>query len=161
MSEYEIEYQVVDAKDPDVDKTYDLDVFELIVEEALRGSKYVQGDLVRATRDNGFYLECTTAGRTGRYNPYSPRIANQAIRDGSVVWTSRHPDDVTPLEVLSASWTVYPDDLTVDSSFEAGHIATVVLRGGADGCDYEVTGRIVPTQGNTIDHTFIVPVRHK
>lgn len=153
-----IEPTVVSPKDPDVAATYDLDLFTNLVPDTIRSNAYDVGDVTRPHRDNGFYLQCTKAGRTGIYNPYSPRIANQLIRDGSVEWTSKHPSDVTVPTISSVVWTV-PADLTVDSQSEDGHIASVTLSGGDDGVDYEVTARITPTVGNPQDITIIVPVR--
>lgn len=147
----------VAPKDPDVAITYDLDLFENLVPDTLRSNEYEAGDVTRPHRDNGFYFECQTAGRTGIYNPYSPRQANQQIRDGSVVWVSKHPSDVTVPEISSVVWSA--GDLTVDSQSEAGHIASVTLSGGEDGVDYEVTARVTPSVGNPRDITIVVPVR--
>lgn len=150
----------VAPKDPDVDKTYELDLFENLVPETLRSAAYSLNDVTRPHRDTGFYLECTTAGRTGRYNPYVPRQANQLIRDGSVTWTSKHPSDVTVPAISSVVWTV-PTALTVESQSEDGHVATVTLSGGSDGVDYEVTARVTPTVGDARDISIIIPVAHQ
>ena len=147
----------VEEKDPDVPQTYEIDTRDRFVPEVNRSYEYAVDDVVRFGRDNGFYLKCTKAGISGRYNPYSPREANQQIRDGSVEWVSVRPADATVPVISTVAWTV--GDLTLDSQEETDHIARATVSGGKDGQDYEVTARITPDVGDAIDVTLTIPVR--
>ena len=146
-------------KDPDVAKTYVIDWVRNIVGEALRDVSYEQSTVALPHRRRGFFLECTTAGRTDYVNPDWPLSADVQVADGSVVWTTRHPSDVSIPGVQTAVWKV--GSLTLDSQSETGTRTTIVLSGGENGEDYEIECRMTPATGDPIDRTFIVPVRHQ
>ena len=155
----ETDRNIMTPKDPDTDATYEIDAFDLILAEALRERAYAVGDVIRPTRDNGFFLECTKAGRTGRYNPYSPRQANQVIRDGSTDWISRHPSEVVVVSIAAVLWLIDPaGELAVVAQSHSGTVATVTLTGGRNGTSYDVTARLTTSEGNQVDITIVVPV---
>ena len=148
----------VAAKDPDVDKTYWVDLFKQFVLEAIRATEFSIGDILRYPRDTGFYYVVTTAGRSASYYPdIVPRAANESFRDGSVELTTKHPDDVSPPSINAISWTP-TDPMLVVAQSEGTHRASVTVRGGLGGHSYPLTGRITPTVGNAIDVTLRVPV---
>ena len=152
---------VLPAKDPDVARTYTIGLRPLFVLEAKRSWGFQLGEFAKPHRFEGFYLECTKAGETSSSYPRSyPRRANETIVDGSLEWTSRHPDDAALPDIQSLVWSL-PAALTLDSQSEAGDLATVTISGGLNGLDYEVTARVTPTAGDTEDVTFTVPVRQQ
>lgn len=148
----------LDPKDPDVAATYEIDWLEQLVGSADRSETFAEGDFVLAQTDTGWYYECTIAGRTSAHYPTWPRADAETVRDGSVVWTCRHPDDASVPSVQSAAWTV-PDGLTLDAQVESGYITQVTLSGGIDGVDYEILCRMTPTAGSAIERTITIPVR--
>lgn len=149
---------LVREKDPDTPATYEIDLFQAFVPEALRSREFLVDQLVRAQRDTGFYYRCTQAGRTARNYPTWPRAASETVLDGSVEWTTVHPDDATPPEVDTVVWEV-PAALTLDSQSHDDHVARATFSGGTDGEDYDVTARITPTAGEPRDVTITIPVR--
>jgi len=153
------EVETLAAKDPDIAKTYTFDWRERVVGEVARSIDYAADAIALPQRDTGFFLECTVAGRTASYYPSWPRQKDQMVRDGSVVWTTRHPDDVTIPSVSTAVWTV-PAALTVDSQDETGTITEVTISGGVDGVVYEISVRMTPSAGDAVDRTFLLPVSH-
>lgn len=152
----------VAPKDPNVPKSYEIDVFFRFISEMHRSREFKVNDLARAPRDTGFYYKCTVAGRTSRSFPRSfPRVDTETLLDGSVTWTTIHPDSATAaVKIQTVDWTV-PAGLTLDSQSESGHIAEATFSGGLDGEDYEVTARVTPNNGNAIDITITIPVRQQ
>jgi len=149
----------LDAKDPDVPATYSIDWHDQLITPAFREYNFETGNFVQAQPDTGWYLECTTAGRTARHYPTRwPRAAGQTVQDGSVVWTCRHPSTSNVPTVQSATWTV-PDGLTLDSQSETDSVTNIVLSGGIDGLDYDVLCRMTPSVGSVIEKTITVRVR--
>lgn len=148
----------LDPKDPDVPATYSIDWRRELIGEALRQTEFVSGAVVRPQRGTGFYYECTTAGLTGRQYPTWPRAGGEVVRDGSVEWTARHPDDASVPTVSSAVWTV-PDGITKDSQSETDTHTHITLSGGTDGEDYELTCRMTPSSGNAVDQSVTIEVR--
>lgn len=148
----------VAAKDPDTDKTYWIDLFEVFVLEAYRKTEFSAGDILRYPRDHGLYYVITRGGRTaGGYPQALPRAASEPFRDGSVELVSRHPDDVSPPAIQSITWTPTAP-MAVAGQQEGTHRAAVRVSGGLAGQSYPLTGRIVPTSGDTRDITLTVPV---
>jgi hypothetical protein len=150
----------VKQKDPDHPATYSLDVRRRLVNRAVRESAVVVGAFVRAEPDLGWYYECTTAGITSRYFPEWPRAASETVNDGSVIWTSRHPDDAVVPKVSTVLWTV-EDGLTLDSQSEDDHEIHATFSGGVHGQDYDAVASVTPSDGNPFDVTIIVPVREQ
>lgn len=149
----------VAEKDPDVAATYELDFEDALVDELARDTVYAVNAVVRPHRANGFYLVCTTAGRTSQHNPIAyPKASGGTLQDGSATFQAVHPSAATLPSISSATWTV-PSGLTLDAQSETGLVASATLSGGSDGTDYDVTCRLVPSVGNPIDKTITVPVR--
>lgn len=148
----------LDSKDPDVAAQYTIDWHDALIGQPLRAMPFAAGAFVQAQSDTGWYYECTTAGRTGAHYPSWPRAAGETVQDGSVVWTARHPSSSSVPAVASAAWSV-PSGITKDSQSESGVLTHIVLSGGTDGEDYEITCRMTPTVGNPIEQTITVPVR--
>jgi hypothetical protein len=151
---------VLEVKDPNVPATYSIDWIDELVDEASRETEFSLGTIVQAQRDTGWYYECTTAGRTSAHYPQWPRLAGETVADVSIVWTARHPDDVTTTEVQSATWAV-PAGLTLVSQSQTGLVTQITVSGGVDGVDYEVTCAMTPTVGAAREQTIVIPVRER
>lgn len=149
----------LDPKDPDVATTYSINWIEALVDEALRGADFALNAIVRPQRVTGFYYEATTAGKTKAHYPVWPIVAGATVLDGSVIWTARHPADVTVPTVSSALWTV-PAGITKDSQSETATHTHITLSGGTAGEDYLLTCRMTPSSGNPEERSITVPVRH-
>lgn len=149
----------VAEKDPDVAATYELDWEDAIVEELARDRAYALNAVVRPHRANGLYFVCTLAGRTSQNYPIAyPKASGGTFTDGSATFQAVHPSVATLPAISSATWTV-PAGLTKDTQAESGFVTSVTLSAGSDGTDYEVSCRMVPTVGNPIERTIVVPVR--
>lgn len=150
----------LEQKDPDVAKTYSIDWFKELVTPAPRSTAVALGAIVRTPLvDTGLLYECTVAGRTQeRYPWHWPALAGETLRDGSVVWTARHPSDVSASAVSSAVWTV-PTGITLDSQAEDGFFTHATLSGGTDGEDYDLVCRMTPSVGDVAERTITVRVR--
>lgn len=149
----------LDPKDPNVPATYEIDWIQQLVGEAERSADFEVGEVIRAQRDTGWFYECTTAGRTSAHYPTEwPRASAETVRDGSVVWTCRHPSEPTVPTVDSAAWTV-PSGLTLDSQLETRYVTSLTVSGGTDGENYDVLCRMTPTIGNVIEQTITIQVR--
>lgn len=154
-----MEIVTLDPKDPDVSATYSIDWHDELITEAWRRYDFAVGAVVYYPRDEGWYFEVTTAGRTGTHYPHQlPRAAGQTVNDGSAVLTCRHPSTPTVPQVSSASWTV-PSGITQDSSSVDGTLTHIVLSGGTDGMDYDILCRMTPTIGSVKEKTITVQVR--
>lgn len=146
-------------KDPDVFATYTIDWRDVLFTVAPRNAHIDANTIVIAQRDTGFFYEATAAGRTAQNYPRRwPRASNVMVDDGSVLWMTRHPDDVTENAIASAVWDV-PSGITLVSQDESGTLASIVLSGGTDGVDYELTCRMTATGGAVEDKTIIIQVR--
>lgn len=149
----------LDAKDPDTDAQYAIDWYDQLVLIAEREAAYDEGEIVQFDPDSGWVYECTTPGRTGSRSPRTPpRADGLTLVDGSVVWTCRHPSDVTVPVVGSAEWNV-PDGISLVNQSELGAVTSVLLTGGTDGEDYDITCRMTPTIGEALEQTITIPVR--
>jgi hypothetical protein len=146
-------------KDPDVDTEYGIDARYLAYQEIRRSWPYGLGTVGRAPRHTGFYYEATTAGETKQHWPDFPREAGGTVEDGSVVWTAKHPNDVSLPSIASVSWAVSPSGLTVGSERLDGGIVYPTLEDGVDGVDYEVTAHLTWSNGQQDDITVTIPVR--
>jgi hypothetical protein len=147
-------------KDPDVIATYSIDWEDELVAEADRDQVFSVSDIARPNLATGFYLQCTTAGRTGDHYPTWPRADGETVWDGSVLWTTRHPNSVSVPSVSSATWSV-PTGIVQDSISNVGFVSSITLSGGTDGVDYELTCRMTPSSGPVVEQSIIVPVRHQ
>lgn len=145
-------------KDPNVPAQYTIDWHDELIGQPLREMAFTAGEFVQAQRDTGWYYECTTAGRTGRNYPTWSRAEGETVNDGSLVWTARHPSSSSVPAVSSATWTL-PSGITKDSQSEAGVLTHIVLSGGTDGVDYDITCRMTPTSGNVAEKTITIEVR--
>lgn len=153
----------LEAKDPDVAKPYSINVRKILIEEAHRDYRFALSAFVRPQRGTGYYYQATPAnseawGLTGQYWPTWPRVAGETVTDGSIVWTAVHPADASLPSISSVVWTV-PTGITKDSQSEDIEFADIVLSGGVDGADYDLTARITMTDGTVLEYTVTVPVR--
>ena len=150
----------LDAKDPDVAATYDINWHDDLVIAATRRLDVSLTQFLRYPHiDTGFYYEVTTAGRLGQFYPNRlPRATGQTVTDGSAVLTARHPSASTLTAISSAVWTV-PTGITKDSQTESGFRTFITLSDGTDGEDYELTCLMTPNSGNPIEQTIVIPVR--
>lgn len=147
------------TKDPDVNETYAIDWQDQLVLSALREFDFVQGQVVKAPRDTGWYYECTTAGKTARNYPAQwPRSSGVEVADGSVIWTCRHPADTEIATVESVDWQI-PDGLALVEQIQSGRLAIITVSGGEAGVDYDVVCRMTPSVGNAMERTETVRVR--
>src|SRR5687767_4775396 len=105
----------LDAKDPDHDTEYAIDARSEVIVELRRDWPYDLGAIAKSKPFNGFYLECTQAGETEFRSPTLPSTDGATVRDGSVMWTVRHPSSSSLPSISSVSWAVSPAGLTVAS----------------------------------------------
>lgn len=151
----------LDPKDPDdVEAEYAIDWYDELVPVAEREAAIAEGTVAQFEPDTGWLYECTTGGRTSRHYPRSvARAAGQTFADGSVVWTCRHPDDVSSIPVVQdADWDV-PAGITLVSQSQLGTVTRIKLSGGTDGEDYTLTCHMTPTVGAPMDQSIVIPVR--
>jgi hypothetical protein len=147
-------------KDPDVPETYAIDFEDQMILPPLRRFFFAEGAVIRAPMDTGFYYECTEPGRSGqRYPDVWPRQDGEEFSDGSAIFTCRHPASEAVPTIQSAVWSSSPAGILVNSQSETGRLAVVILSGGIDGQDYQVTCRMIPTIGNARDSTQTLRVR--
>ena len=147
------------AKDPDVNASYEIDWQNELIATRLPSADYDLTDLVVPRTPTGYIYECTTAGRTSGPEPALwPRIAGLLVNDGSCVWTARAPADVTPPTITVSTWTI-PTGLTEASSAIDGVLTRVELAGGVDGVDYVIVCRVTLSTGDQLERAIVVPVR--
>ncbi len=151
----------LEAKDPDADKRYALDVRLFAYEEMRRDWNYSAGKVVRAPWHTGFYYQCTQAGETKRGWPPLPREDGLTVDDGSVEWTARAPGSASLPAIQGVTWIIEPATavpLSVASHVIDGGIVYPVLSGGEDGMTYELTAQLSWTTGQRDDLTVEIPV---
>jgi hypothetical protein len=151
----------LEAKDPDANKRYAIDVRLFGYEEMRRDWHYPIGKVVRAPWHTGFYYECTQDGETKRGYPPLPREDGLEVADGSVIWTARAPASASLPSIQSVSWLVDPTTaapLTVASTVIDGGIVYPVLSGGEDAVTYSLTAQLTWSNGQRDDVTVEIPV---
>lgn len=157
----------LESKDPDVPKTYTIDWTDLLILAAPREKWFDVGEIQRASAasEDGWYFECTVAGKTSRSYPETlgkawPRAEGETLTDGSAIFVCKHPDNAVLPTVSAALWTV-PSGLTLDSQIEEGQTSSLTVSGGEDGQDYDVLCRMTPTAGNVLEQTITIRVRSR
>lgn len=80
-----------------------------------------------------------------------PDVSKAAAID----WTTYIGSDT----INSASWTAPTGLAIVGSPSLAANVATAIVSGGQEGCDYALTCRITMASGATEDGTVLVQVR--
>ena len=92
-------------------------------------------------------------------------------KDGTNTGSATDDGELQGATISTSTWTV-PTGLTNQSdnksaatihgvSYSANTVATIWLSGGTDGTDYNVTNRVVLSDGRTLDKTITIPVRSK
>lgn len=157
----EVSGRVMEAKDPDVAKTYDVNVHELLVDVMARDTRYEDGDLRRPEHATGFYYTAAVVGgedwgRTAKHHPALPRLAGASVQDGTIIWAATHPANAALPTIDSVVWT---SDLDVTQE-ELGEIARVKVSGGEAGKRYDLTARITLSNSLVVDVTVVIPVEH-
>lgn len=122
---------------------------------------YALNAVVLAPRSTGLQYRATTAGRTGTTEPRYPTTAGQTVTDGSVVWTAEAVSSSSLVRTLStATWSA-TSGLTVGTPTNAGTKSTVLISGGVDGQDYEVTCVAECSDGTSAVASFTVQIRSR
>jgi hypothetical protein len=83
--------------------------------------------VIRPTLPIGFYAECSTAGQSAGREPRWRAEADATVRDGSVIWTMRHPSSITLPTISAATYTITPAGITQSGAAISGAITTVKL----------------------------------
>jgi len=154
---------VLDPKDPNTPTRYAIDVRRTAIATMRRDWPYEPGEVARAPLHTGWYYECVEAGETASSWPVFPRAAGETLRDGSVLWQTRHPSEVSLPSIASVEWFIDPPgELAVQAEEISNGILYPLLTGGRDGQRYELTARVEwsPT-GQVEDVTVIIPVAHR
>ena len=100
---------------------------------------YQTNAVVQPRKATGLQYRAAGSGRTGSNEPRWPTTEGQAVTDGAVVWTAEDVSSESLARSLSsASWSV-ATGLTVGSPSTSGTKSTVLISGGTDGQDYDVT----------------------
>jgi hypothetical protein len=85
-----------------------------------------------------------------------PKDPNDVI-DYSINW-ARYLNRIGD-EILSSSWPVVPDGITLQTHTHNDTLTTAWLSGGTAGSRYKLTNRIVTVGGRTLDRSITIKVR--
>jgi hypothetical protein len=143
--------------DPDVPATYSIDFSDRLELRIELSRTYVVTTVVKAPRDTGFYYECTRAGKTGFTFPLRwPTKPGEVVAVGSAEFTCRRPSEVVTNTIQSATWTL-DAGLTLDSQSETDAEAFITVSGGENDTVYRATCLMIPTSGDSIEQTVLIP----
>lgn len=138
-------------------ETFYLDWRTRIVNTWRADTQYAIGAIVRPpeTKGNGFYYEATTAGLSAYLTPAFPAAADETVRDGSVVWTARHPSTPSLESIQSSQWTLDEGATEEDSDID-GFITWIKVIGATAGEQYRLTNRITRSTGEEEEDSIVL-----
>lgn len=137
--------------------TYSVDFARALEAVWLPGYEYSAGQYVRPSIPNGFEYLCSDAGQTNYREPNWPRVIDDTVIDGSVIWECKDFSD-NASDSISGQNITADTGITVDSSSINGTRVEVKLSGGDAGSVYDVEVQAVTAAGDSYEEVLRITV---
>lgn len=149
------------TKPSNVKRSFFIDWRKNLVKAWGPGRRYGQNEIVRAPTGTGFYYKVVDAGHAGISSmiqpPWSVDIT-ATFKDGSIIWTTFHPDNAGLFTLQTSVWAVDPG-ITLVSNAIVGFLAELELDDGVSGQQYLAVNDIVTSTGKEAQDSIIIGVQ--
>ncbi len=125
--------------------------------------RYDNGDIVRAPTNTGFYYKVVTQPDGGVSSANQPQdwsiVPTTTIKDGSVLWTTFHPDSAGLFTISSSVWRVDAGITVVDDTNFSRFIVEREVADGVSGQFYQAINDAVTADGREVQKSIIIGVQ--
>ena len=122
------------------------------------GRLYRAGDTVRPRVPTGWAYEAVADGTTAHHEPLWRVGEGQLTRDGSVQWRAV-PALYAAVDIItSATWAFDSAGATISGASWQGSELNLLVQGGSDGAEYQVTVNVTTLSGQTLVGVFVIQI---
>ena len=150
------------VKASNVQKAVFIDWRDNLVKSWGPGRRYNFADIVRAPTETGFLYKVVAGVDAGRSSANQPQdwsiVPTTTFADGSVLWTTFHPDASGLFTIATSVWAVDPG-ITKVSDAIVGFLAELVLDDGVSGQQYQAINDITTSDGVEEQDSIIMGVQ--
>lgn len=119
----------------------------------LQNTVYYLGDICKPTINNGYYYQCTTAGKS---SSTEPNWNNDTTLSNTAEFTAI-PWDLwlKPTEILTNSTWSISDNITISDQTNTGISTTIFINPFANTIlEFEITNQVTKSNGETLSRSF-------
>ena len=150
------------SKPSNVKRTFFIDYRTTLIKAWRPSHRYDIGDIARAPTGTGHYYKIVAAPDGGVSSANQPDWSVEAgvtFKDGSLLWTTFHPDDAGLFTISTSVWRVDPGITVVDDSNFSRFVVELEVDDGISGQFYQAINDAVTSDGQEVQDSRIIGVQ--
>ncbi len=149
-------------KPSNVKRVFFIDYRDTLIKSWGPKRRYDIGDIVRAPTETGFYYKIVAEEDGGVSSANQPPFSVEpgvTFKDGSLLWTTFHPDSVGLFTIDSSVWTVDAGITVVDDTKFSRFVVELEVDDGISGQFYQAINDAVTSDAQEVQDSMIIGVQ--